>query len=138
MLIEFETPPKFNFHTFFAEALGVPIVNNEFKIPHWLGVGSVRRVDLGEDYKLTICHYRLKEDLVLKRIGSKEPAAHLGIIFYNHEEPASLVTGDGEQRYFSRYNDMAIRADALGNKKADGFPHNVLRNRKTRSGENFR
>jgi len=109
MIIEFVTPPKFNFHAFFAEALGVPIINNEFKIPSWLGVGSVCRVDLEEDYKLTICHFRLKEDLILKRIGSKEPAAHLGIIFYNHEEPASLVTSDGEQRYFSRYNDMAIQ-----------------------------
>jgi len=109
MVIEFDTPPKFNFFNFFAEALGVPIINSAFKIPAWLGVGSVRRVDIGDDFKLTICHFRLKEDLVLNRKGSKDPAAHLGIIFYNHEEPASLVTGGGEQRFFSRYNDMAIQ-----------------------------
>jgi len=109
MVIEFETPPKFNYLTFFANAVGMPVINNSVELPSWLGEGSVRRVEIADDFVLTISHYRLKEDLILKRVGSKKPAAHLGIIFYNHEEATSLVTSAGEQRYFSRYNDMAIQ-----------------------------
>ena len=37
MLIEFVTQPQFNFLTAFAEALNVPVVNNELQIPSSIG-----------------------------------------------------------------------------------------------------
>lgn len=109
MLIEFVTQPQFDFLTAFAEALKVPVVNNELKIPSSLGEGFVRRVDLNNDFRLLIHRYRLNQELILKRIGSKEPASFISVIFYNNEDPVSLITDDTEQRNFSRYNDMAIQ-----------------------------
>lgn len=109
MVIEFVTQPQFNFLTAFAEALNVPVVNSELQIPSSLGEGFVRRVDLNDDFRLLIHRYRLKQELVLKRVGSKEPASFISVIFYNNEEQVSLITDDQEQHHFSRYNDMAIQ-----------------------------
>jgi hypothetical protein len=109
MLIEFVTQPQFNFLTAFAEALHVPVVNNELQIPSSLGKGFVRRVDLNDDFRCTDTPLPLKQELILKRVGSKEPASFISVIFYNNEEPVSLITDDQEQHHFSRYNDMAIQ-----------------------------
>ncbi|MEO8884707.1 MAG: AraC family transcriptional regulator [Mucilaginibacter sp.] len=109
MLIEFVTQPQFNFLSTFAEALNVPVINNEVQIPASLGEGFVRRVDIYEDFRLHIHRYRLSQELILKRVGAKEPASFISVILYNNEEPLSLVTADEEQRNFSRYNDMAIQ-----------------------------
>ena len=109
MLIEFVTQPQFNFLTAFAESLKVPVVDNELQIPSSLGEGFVRRVDLNDDFRLLIHRYRLNQELILKRVGSTEPASFISVIFYNNEEPVSLVTDDQEQHHFSRYNDMAIQ-----------------------------
>jgi len=112
MLIEFVTNPQFNFLTLFAEALKVPVVNNELQIPASLGEGFVRRVDLNNDFRLLIHRYRLNQELILKRIGTSEPASFISVMFYNNEEPVSMVADDKEQRSFSRYNDMAIQIAA--------------------------
>ncbi|QEC74653.1 helix-turn-helix domain-containing protein [Mucilaginibacter ginsenosidivorax] len=109
MLIEFITHPQFNFLTAFAAVLNVPVVNNELQIPSSLGEGFVRRIDLNDDFRLLIHRYRLKQELVLKRIGSTEPASFISVMFYNNDEPVSMVADDEEQRSFSRYNDMAIQ-----------------------------
>jgi len=109
MLIEFVTQPQFNFLTAFAEVLNVPVVNNELQIPSSLGEGFVRRIDLNNDFRLLIHRYRLNQELILKRTGSKETASFISVIFYNNEEPVSLITDDEKQRNFSRYNDMAIQ-----------------------------
>ena len=83
MLIEFVTQPQFNFLTAFADALHVPVVNNELQIPSSLGEGFVRRVDINDDFRLLIHRYRLNQELILKRVGSKEPASFISVIFYN-------------------------------------------------------
>jgi AraC-like DNA-binding protein len=125
MLIEFVTQPQFNFLTAFAEALNVPVVNNELQIPSYLGEGFVRRIDLYEDFRLLIHRYRLKQELILKRIGSKEVASFISVIFYNNEEPVSLITDDKEQHHFSRYNDMAIQIASNNFDSLITFPANT-------------
>ena len=125
MLIEFVTQPQFNFLTAFAEALKVPVVNNELQIPSSLGEGFVRRVDLNDDFRLLIHRYRLSQELILKRIGSKEPASFISVIFYNNEEPVSLITDDKEQHNFSRYNDMAIQIASNNFDSLITFPANT-------------
>ncbi|NOW96357.1 helix-turn-helix transcriptional regulator [Mucilaginibacter sp. SG564] len=125
MLIEFVTQPQFNFLTAFAEALKVPVVNNELQIPSSLGEGFVRRVDLNDDFRLLIHRYRLSQELVLKRIGSKEPASFISVIFYNNEEPVSLITDDKQQRNFSRYNDLAIQIASNNLDSLITFPANT-------------
>ncbi|MCC8423543.1 AraC family transcriptional regulator [Mucilaginibacter sp. UR6-11] len=124
MLIEFVTQPQFNFLTTFAEALKVPVVNNELQIPSSLGEGFVRRVDLNDDFRLLIHRYRLNQELILKRIGSSEPASFISVMFYNNEEPVSMVTDDEEQRNFSRYNDMAIQIASNNLDSVVTFPAN--------------
>lgn len=125
MLIEFITHPQFNFLTAFAEALHVPVIDNELKIPLSLGEGFVRRIDLNDDFRLLIHHYRLNQELILKRIGSKEPATFISIIFYNNEEALNLVTDDNEQHSFSRYNDMAIQIASNNLDSVIAFPANT-------------
>jgi AraC-like DNA-binding protein len=125
MLIEFITQPQFNFLTAFAEALNVPVINNELQIPSSLGEGFVRRVDLNDDFRLLIHRYRLNQELVLKRVGSKEPASFISVIFYNNEEPVSLVTAGEEQHNFSRYNDMAIQIASNNFDSVITFPANT-------------
>lgn len=125
MLIEFVTQPQFNFLTAFADALHVPVVNNELQIPSSLGEGFVRRVDLDDDFRLLIHRYRLNQELILKRIGSTEPASFISVIFYNNEEPVSLVTDDQEQYHFSRYNDMAIQIASNNFDSLITFPANT-------------
>ena len=125
MLIEFVTQPQFNFLTAFAEALKVPVVNNELQVPSSLGKGFVRRVDLNDDFRLLIHRYRLKQELILKRIGSTEPASFISVIFYNNEEPASLITDEEQQTSFSRYNDMAIQVASNNLDSVITFPANT-------------
>jgi hypothetical protein len=56
------------------------------EIPKALGEGYVRKVGFGDDFKLTIHRYVLKEDLIVKR----NPAAIANdvrtIFFYNDRE----------------------------------------------------
>ena len=109
MLIEFVTTPQFNFLHTFADALKVPVVDNQLQIPDNYGKGFVRRVDIYPDFRLLIHRYKLNQELILKRIGSKDPASIISVMFYNNEEPVSLVANNQEQLNFSRFNDKAIQ-----------------------------
>jgi AraC-like DNA-binding protein len=122
MVIEFITQPQFNFLTAFAEALHVPVVNNELQIPASLGEGFVRRVDINEGFRLLIHRYKLNQELILKRVGSKDPASVISIIFYNNEDLVTLVANDQNQQQFSRYNDMAIQIASNNLDSVIAFP----------------
>jgi len=125
MIIEFVTQPQLDFMALFAKALKVEVVNNELQIPPAMGEGFARRVALNDDFRLLIHRYRLKEDLVLKRIGSKDPASFISIIFYSNEEPLTLVTGDQQGQQFTRYNDMAIQIASNNLDSVITFPANT-------------
>jgi len=109
MVIEFVTTPQFNFLHTFADALKVPVVDNQLQIPDNYGKGFVRRVDIYPDFRLLIHRYKLNQELILKRIGSKDPPSIISVMFYNNEEPVSLVANNQEQLNFSRFNDKAIQ-----------------------------
>lgn len=109
MLIEFITDPKLNFLTLFAEQLNIPVENNQLQIPSSLGEGFVRWIDLDTDFRMLVHRYKLKEELVLKRIGTNEPASWISIIFYSNEEPVTLISGDQPLQHFTRFNDQAIQ-----------------------------
>jgi len=109
MLIEFVTHPEFDFLQTFAEALMVPVVDNHLKIPEAIGEGFVRRIDIYPDFRLLIHRYKLNQELILKRIGSKDPASIISVMFYNNEEPISLITNDQEKLNYSRFNNRAIQ-----------------------------
>lgn len=125
MLIEFVTQPQLDFMALFANALKVQVVDNELQIPAALGAGFVRRVVLNDDFRLLIHRYTLKQDLILKRIGSKDPASFISIIFYSNDEPVTLVTGNQPRQQFTRYNDMAIQIASNNLDSVITFPANT-------------
>jgi len=125
MIIEFVTQPQLDFMALFAKALKVEVVSNELQIPPALGEGFVRRVALNDDFRLLIHRYRLKEDLVLKRVGSKDPASFISVIFYSNDEPVTLVTSEQQGQQFTRYNDMAIQIASNNLDSVITFPANT-------------
>lgn len=54
MVFEVTTDYGFDFITFFAKHINATLRNNFMKIPNEMGEGYVRKVDFGNDFKLTI------------------------------------------------------------------------------------
>ena len=69
MIFEFTGTPDFDFIKLFSKQINVPIRDNVLEIPKTLGAGYVRKVGFGDDFRLTIHRYKLKEDLIVKQIG---------------------------------------------------------------------
>ncbi|WP_158797976.1 helix-turn-helix transcriptional regulator [Pedobacter sp. L105] len=109
MLIEFVTDVDLNFLHFFAGRLNVPVIDNRLEIPSSLGEGFVRWIDIDTDFRMLVHRYRLKEELVLRRIGTKEPTTFVSIIFYSNEEPFTLIADHQQKQVFTRYNDLAVQ-----------------------------
>jgi AraC-like DNA-binding protein len=108
MIFEFTAAPGFDFITLFAKQINAPVRDNVLEIPKTLGTGYVRKVGFGDDFKLTIHHYVLKEDLIIKR----NPAASLNdvrtIFFYNNTEDLEVRYNNEENIPFSPKNDSSI------------------------------
>ncbi len=94
MIFEFTTAPGFDFITLFSKHINAPVRDNVLEIPKTLGEGYVRKVTFGDDFKLTIHRYILKEDLIVKR----NPAAIANdvrtIFFYNDREDLEVKYHD--------------------------------------------
>lgn len=108
MIFEFTTAPDFDFITLFAKQINAPVRDNFLEIPKTLGIGYVRKVGFGDDFKLTIHRYNLKEDLIIKR----NPAASVNdirtIFFYNNTEDLEVRYSNGENKPFSPKNESSI------------------------------
>jgi AraC-like DNA-binding protein len=108
MIFEFTTAPGFDFITLFSKQINAPVRDNVLEIPKALGEGYVRKVGFGDDFKLTIHRYVLKEDLIVKR----NPAAIANdvrtIFFYNDREDLEVKYHTGENIPCSQKNDSSI------------------------------
>ena len=69
MILEFSPHKTFNYIATFAEKFNISSTENLLVIPKELGKGSVRKVHLSEEFIVLLHHYKLNEDLVLKRLG---------------------------------------------------------------------
>jgi hypothetical protein len=67
MIFQFTASQHFDFITQFAAQIKVPVRDNFLEIPKSLGEGFVRKVAFGNDFRLLIHRYTLKENLVIKR-----------------------------------------------------------------------
>jgi hypothetical protein len=85
MILEFTASPGFDFITRFSELIDVPVRDNYLEILKAMGEGYVRRVGFGDDFRLTIHRYVLK-DLVIKRNPAKTSNNIRTIFFYNDRE----------------------------------------------------
>jgi AraC-like DNA-binding protein len=108
MIFEFTTAPGFDFITLFSKQINVPVRDNVLEIPKTLGEGYVRKVGFGDDFKLTIHRYKLKEDLIVKR----NPAAIANdvrtIFFYNDSEDLEVKYHNEANIPGSQKNDSSI------------------------------
>lgn len=108
MIFEFTTAPGFDFITLFSKQINAPVRDNVLEIPKTLGEGYVRKVGFGDDFKLTIHRYVLKEDLIVKR----NPAAIANdvrtIFFYNDREDLEVKYHNEANIPCSQKNDSSI------------------------------
>jgi AraC-like DNA-binding protein len=108
MIFEFTAAPGFDFITLFSEQINIPVRDNVLEIPKTLGTGYVRKIGFGDDFKLTIHHYNLKEDLIIKR----NPAASVNdvrtIFFYNNTEDLEVKCDTGGNIPSPRKNASSI------------------------------
>jgi AraC-like DNA-binding protein len=86
----------------------VPVRDNVLKIPKTLGEGYVRKVGFGDDFRLTIHRYILKEDLIIKRNPAIKSNNVRTIFFYNNWKALELKYNNEENIPFSQKNDSSI------------------------------
>lgn len=108
MIFEFTAAPGFDFITRFSEQINVPVRDNFLEIPKTLGEGYVRKVGFGDDFKLTIHRYVLKEDLIIKRNPAARSNDVRTIFFYNDREDLEVKYNNEENIPFSQKNDSSI------------------------------
>ena len=108
MIFEFTATPEFDFLSAFAKVLQVPVQNNALQIPDFLGAGFIRKTRLTEHLSLIQHRYKLKEDLVLKRMAPTPPTDSVNILFNINQEADSPVTAIKE-REAPKPNEFAIR-----------------------------
>lgn len=108
MIFEFTSEPGFDFITLFSKQINVPVRDNVLQIPASLGEGYVRKVGFGDDFKLTIHRYILKEDLILKRNPAVKANNVRTIFFYNNKEDLEVKCNNEENIPFFQKNDSSI------------------------------
>lgn len=108
MIFEFTAAPGFDFITQFSEKINVPVRDNVLEIPKTLGEGYVRKVGFGDDFRLTIHRYILKEDLILKRNPAINSNNVRTIFFYNNTKDIDATYNNGENIPFSQKSDSSI------------------------------
>lgn len=122
MIFEFTTAPGFDFINFFAKHINATVKDNFMEVPSAVGEGYVRKVGFGSDFKLTIHHYTLKEDLIIKRNPSPETSSVRTFFFYNTNQDLEVKYENEEHIPFSKKNDASILLSTNDLKTEIRFP----------------
>jgi AraC-like DNA-binding protein len=125
MIFEFTASLHFDFITGFSQLIGVPIQNNLLQIPETMGEGYVRKVEFGNDFRLLIHRYKLKEDLTIKRHPAAVSNDLLSIFFYTNEQPIDLLYNEEKPVKFSQKNESAIQVTTNDLSSVIRFPANT-------------
>ena len=124
MVFEFTTAPGFDFITFFAMHINATVRDNYMEVPGTIGEGYVRKIGFGNDFKLTIHHYTLKEDLIIKRNPSPDSSSVWTLFFYNNHQDLQVKYENEENTSFSKKNDASILLSTNDLKTEIRFPAN--------------
>lgn len=125
MIFEFIAGASFDFLTSFAQQLGVSVHGNNLKIPAALGEGNIRRMDLGDDFKLMVHRYRLNQEFVLRRKASVDPQDMITIILNSNEAPGKMLSTGQSEISFSRNNASAVQIASTDLDTDTFFPANT-------------
>ena len=109
MIFSFTATPEFDFMTDFARHIGATLIDDMLVIPHHLGNGNIRRLSFGSEFKITMHHYMLKEDLIIKRNTSGLGNELITVFFYSNEQTLGIAFDANEDIHFSERGDAAIQ-----------------------------
>jgi AraC-like DNA-binding protein len=125
MIFEFTASFHFDFITDFSKKYNLALKNNYISIPPSMGQGYVRKVSFGDDFRLLVHRYKLKEDFIIKRNPATETNDLLSIFFYNNEQPIDLVYNEEKRVKFSQKNESAIQVTTNDLSSTIRFPANT-------------
>ncbi|GAA4323353.1 hypothetical protein GCM10023149_24250 [Mucilaginibacter gynuensis] len=122
MIFSFSATADFDFLTQFARHVGVPVDNDTMLIPEALGQGYIRRLAFGADFKITLHHYTLKEDLIIKRNCFEGGNDLITIFFYSNEQSLEIAFDNNPNVLFSQRDDSAVQVTSNDLSSTIRFP----------------
>ncbi|WP_324671480.1 AraC family transcriptional regulator [Hymenobacter sp. GOD-10R] len=122
MLFNFSATSDFDFITCFARHIQAPVHNGVLEIPEKLGRGSIRKLVFGADFKITLHHYLLQEELLLERTASGLGNELITIFFYDNEQPLGVAYNQEPPVLFSQRNESAIQVTSNDLSSTIRFP----------------
>ena len=125
MIFEFTSSFTFDFITDFSKKYDIPLRDNYLSIPASMGEGYVRKVEFGNDFRLLIHRYKLKEDFIIKRNPAVEPSDLLSIFFYNNEQSLDLEYNEEQPVKFSLKIESAVQVTTHDLSSVIRFPANT-------------
>jgi AraC-like DNA-binding protein len=124
MTFNFSATPDFDFMTSFAQHIKGTVNDGVLEIPAQLGQGYIRKLMFGPDFKITIHHYVLKEDLIIKRNSSGLGNDLITVFFYSNEESLGIAFNNTPRVTFSERDDSAIQVTSNDLSSTIRFPAN--------------
>lgn len=125
MILRFTASQHFDFITQFAEQIKMPIKDNLLEIPKNMGEGFVRKITFGDDFRLLMHHYILKEDFVIRRDPALEMNDLLSIFFYNNEQSLEMKYNEDGNIPFSQNSNSAVQVTTNDLSSTIRFPANT-------------
>jgi AraC-like DNA-binding protein len=122
MTFNFSATPDFDFLTGFAQHIQADIHDGVLEIPEKLGQGYIRKLIFGTDFKITIHHYILKEDLIIKRNSSGLGNDLITVFCYSNEQELGIVFNDTQSVLFSQRDESAIQVTSNDLSSTIRFP----------------
>ncbi|UOQ69592.1 helix-turn-helix transcriptional regulator [Hymenobacter volaticus] len=122
MNFSFSATPDFDFTTYFARHLQAPIRDGLLEIPEKHGQGYIRKLAFGPDFKVTIHHYQLQEDLIIQRNTSGLGNELITVFFYNNEQALGIAYNDKPHVLFSQRDESAIQVTSNDLSSTIRFP----------------
>lgn len=124
MIFNFSATPDFDFLKQFAQHIQMPLQKDLLIMPEYLGVGYIRRLTFGQNFKITLHSYTLHEDLIIKRNASGLGNDLITIFFYNNEQSLGIAFNDHPPLLFSQRDESAVQVTSNDLNSTIRFPEN--------------
>ncbi len=92
MTFEFSAGTGADFLAGFSQQFDVPVLGDELRIPAKMGQGNIKRIDLGDDFRLHIHQYTFREEFVLKRMAPEAVSDLVTVVFYSSAFPNNFLS----------------------------------------------